>query len=40
MKKSYEAIILECVCLSDEDILTASEGMSPSNGFDTPYDAF
>ena len=37
MKREYEEIILECVCFSEEDILTVSDGMG---GFDTPYDPF
>ena len=40
MKKNYEAAVLECVTLSEEDILTASEGLKKTRAFDTPYDAF
>lgn len=40
MKKNYETVVLECVSLSTEDILTTSEGLSGPGAFDTPYDAF
>ena len=36
MKRTYEEIVIECVFLSAEDILTVSDG----SGFDTPYDEF
>ena len=36
MKKKYEEILLECVVITAEDILTISDGL----GFDTPYDPF
>ena len=37
MKKNFEEVIMECVLLAEEDILTASNEMG---GFDTPYDEF
>ena len=40
MKKTYESVMLECVTLSEEDILTTSEGLQKTRAFDTPYDAF
>ena len=41
MKKRYEEILLECILLSAEDILTLSEGDPDlGGGFDTPYDPF
>ena len=43
MKKQYEEIILECVILEAEDVLTISSGDGSSDiggGFDTPYDSF
>ena len=39
MKKIYEEMMLECILLSREDILTLSEG-DDLGGFDTPYDPF
>ena len=36
MKKKYEEIVMECVELTEEDILTVSDGL----GYDTPYDPF
>ena len=39
MKRSYEEILLECILLSAEDILTLS-GDPDLGGFDTPYDPF
>ena len=40
MKKTYETVTLECVSLSEDDILTTSEGLKKTRAFDTPYDAF
>ena len=40
MKRRYEEMILECILLSAEDILTLSEGDDLGGGFDTPYDPF
>ena len=36
MKRKYEEIVMGCVELTEEDILTVSDGL----GFDTPYDPF
>jgi len=40
MKKNYEAVMLERIILSEDDILTTSEGLKKTRAFDTPYDAF
>ena len=40
MKRSYEAMMLECIMLSEEDLLTTSEETKRNEGFDTPYDEF
>ena len=40
MKRCYEEMILECIPVSAEDILTLSEGNDLGGGFDTPYDPF
>ena len=40
MKKTYEAIVLECVSFGTEDILTTSGVQNKARAFDTPYDAF
>ena len=40
MKKTYESVMLECITLSEDDILTTSEELKKTRAFDTPYDAF
>ena len=40
MKKIYEEMMLECILLSAEDILTLSGDPDLGGGFDTPYDPF
>ena len=40
MKKIYEEMMLECILLSAEDILTLSGDPDLGDGFDTPYDPF